>query len=254
MGGTDVEAALDAVRKLASSCAAVLDAPVVSAVVHGSLTLDDFRPGASDLDLLLVVEGALTPSEADALVTVVRDADPDPAGGIDLLVVTREVAAAPIGRPSVELQVGCSAGAAGRLEVERRRDRVPDLLPELSMARADGHALAGASPSEVIGEVPADVVRRNGLHWLRTWLDRTHDEANAVHMVLTACRMWRFALEGRHCSKSSAARWALARDPGLVAVHQALARRTGETTAPVAPDDIGQVLVTVLEDLEEHSG
>jgi hypothetical protein len=248
MEGTDVGAAFVAVRRLASSCAAALDAPVVSAIVHGSLTLDDFRPGRSDLDLLLVVEGGLTAPESDALVGVVRDADLGPAGGIDLLVVTREVAAAPTEHPSVELQVERSAGSAGDLEVAGRRDLVDDLLPELSMARADGHALRGAPPPEVIGEVPSDVVRRNGLRWLRTWLDRTDDEKNAVHMVLTACRMWRFAVEDRHCSKSSAARWAVERDPSLVAVHQALARRRGEATTAIAPDDVRQVLVHALGD------
>jgi Domain of unknown function (DUF4111) len=33
--------------------------------------------------------------------------------------------------------------------------------------------------------------------------------------VLTACRVWRFAEEGRHASKAAAAEWALGRDPTL---------------------------------------
>ncbi|WP_414690685.1 nucleotidyltransferase domain-containing protein [Nocardioides sp.] len=102
----DKRDALAAVERLTRSCEAVLDASVVSVIVHGSLTLDDFQPGRSDLDLLLVVDDALSTPETESLVSVVRDADPGPAGGIDLTVVTREAAAAVADRPCLELHVG----------------------------------------------------------------------------------------------------------------------------------------------------
>ena len=244
--------AVAAVERLVGSCEAVLDTPVVSAILHGSLALADFRPGRSDLDLLIVVDDPLADSEADALVAAVRDADPGPAGGIDLVVVTRESAAAPAERARLELHVGRYAGPSTGLEVERRHDHVPDLWPELSMARADGLAICGADPREVIGEVPADVVRQRGVHWLNVWLTLTDDDANAVHMVLTACRIWRFAVEGTHCAKSSAARWALEREPSLVAVGQALSERQGAPHTTFDPDQVRHVLVTVLEKVRDH--
>jgi hypothetical protein len=177
----------------------------------------------------------------------VRDADIGPAGGVDLLVVTRESAAAPAA--CRELQVGRYPGPSEELEVARREEQVPDLWPELSMARADGQALAGAGPREVIGEVPFDAVRANGLHWLRVWLDLADDDENAVHMVLTACRIWRFAMEGKHCSKSAAARWALEQNPSLVAISQALSQRKGADTATIEPEDVRTVLMTVLHSI-----
>jgi len=48
--------------------------------------------------------------------------------------------------------------------------------------------------------------------------------------VLTACRVWRSAEEGRHCSKTTAGRWALARDPTLGVVADALHQRHGDPT------------------------
>ena len=250
MTGDDEQKAVAAVEHLARSCVAAVDVPVVSAILHGSLTLDDFRPGRSDLDLLLVVDGDLTPSEAQALVAVVRDADPRPADGIDLTVVTRESAAAPAEHPSLELHVG-RYGPSADLEVEGRDEHVPDLWPELSLARADGRALDGADPREIIGAVPSDLVRERGVHWLTVWLDLTDDDKNASLMVLTACRIWRFAAEGTHASKSSAARWALDQDPSLVAVEHALTQRSGGPHTTFGPDDVRRVLETVLQEVQE---
>jgi hypothetical protein len=50
------------------------------------------------------------------------------------------------------------------------------------------------------------------IHRYRAFL-LTDDAENAAFMVLTACRIWRFALESVHCSKAQAAQWALDRDP-----------------------------------------
>ena len=186
--------AVAAVKRLADSCAEILQTSLVSAILHGSLTMDDFRPGSSDLDLLLVVERALEPSETDALLEAVRAADLGPAGGVDLLVVTRRTAELPADCPGRELLVGRWPDTGEELEVEGRADCVPDLWPELSEARANGRSLLGPEPSRVIREVPRDRVRANGVGWLRTWLELIDDDKNAVHMVLTACRMWRFEL------------------------------------------------------------
>lgn len=244
------EAAVAAAKRLADSCTDILQATVVSAVLHGSLTMDDFRPGRSDLDLLLVVERGLTSSEADALVGAVRAADLGPAGGVDLLVVTRRTAETPADHPGRELLVGRWPRSGAELEVEGHDDHVPDLWPELSEARANGRSLLGPEPRAVIGEVPPDRVRANGIGWLRTWLERIDDDKNAVHMVLTACRMWRFELTGEHTSKTDAARWALERDPSLIGVELALSARTTSATPRIAPREVEKVLHQVLRDLE----
>lgn len=247
------EAAVVAVKRMADSCADILQTTLVSAILHGSLTLGDFRPGRSDLDLLLVVERGLTLSEADALRCAVRETDIGPAGGVDLLVVTRRTAETPADYPGRELQVGWWPGSGEELEVEGHDDHVPDLWPELSEARANGRSLLGPEPHSVIGEVPHDRVRANGIGWLRTWLERIDDDKNAVHMVLTACRIWRFEVTGKHVSKTDAARWAMERDPSLVGVELALSARTASDVPVIADRDVERVLIRVLRDLEEHA-
>lgn len=244
------DGAVAAVTRLAESCAGILQSSLVAAILHGSLTMEDFRPGSSDLDLLLVVDSSLESRDADALIRAVRAAHLGPAGGVDLLVVTRRTAESPGSHPSRELAVGRWPGHGEELEIEGPEDHVPDLWPELSEARANGRSLVGREPREVLGEVPTHLVRANGTSWLRTWLGLIDDDRNAAHMVLTACRVWRFELTGEHTSKTDAGTWALARDPSLAGVERALSARTLLLAPQIAPREVERVLLRVLRDRE----
>lgn len=93
MSGVEDEA-VAAAKRLADSCADILHTTLVSAILHGSLTMDDFRPGRSDLDLLLVVERGLTSGETDALVGAVGAADPLLIG-VELALSERTTSHAP---------------------------------------------------------------------------------------------------------------------------------------------------------------
>ncbi|GIE99343.1 aminoglycoside adenylyltransferase domain-containing protein [Paractinoplanes rishiriensis] len=223
--------------KLVDEIARIAGPALRSVILHGSLAAGGYRPERSDIDLLAVVEGGLSDDQIAALVAAVRRSD----GRIDLQVVTAAVAAAPSPEPALELLVGRHDESA-ELEVEIRVDRAPDLLAELSMARADGRALAGAPPHEVLGEVPAAWVVARGRHWLGVWRGLTDDAGHAAFMVLTACRIWRFAVEGRHSPKIEAAEWVLARRPSLTAVRQAVRQYEDQPGAPVDPRGIADVL------------
>ena len=74
--------------------------------------------------------------------------------------------------------------------------------------RADGRSLVGPQPAAVVGAMPDEWVVAYGDEALERW-QHTDDAEHAALMVLTACRIWRFAVEGVHCSKTEAARWAL---------------------------------------------
>jgi hypothetical protein len=95
---------------------------------------------------------------------------------------------------------------------------------ELSVCRAHGRSLLGAAPAELLGEVPDRWVVAAGDAQLAAWQAIGDDPPYAELTVLTACRVWRFAEEGRHASKAAAAQWALGRDPTLGVVGDALRR------------------------------
>jgi hypothetical protein len=244
MADEDEQRALSAADRLADLCVDVVGPGLRSVVLHGSLAAGGFRPGRSDIDLLAVVDGSLSDSQAAAVEHGVRTADAGPADRVDLHVVTSESAGHPTRTPALELQVG----RYGHEVDVARRVTDADLLAELSMARSTGRSLRGAEPVDVIAPVPPEWVVDRNRYWLTTWRDRTDDEKNAAFMVLTACRMWRFALEQVHCPKPDAAAWALARDPSLDVVRQALRQYDVDPVAPVDADGIAVLLDVVLHD------
>jgi hypothetical protein len=233
-------------RWLAYQVAEIVQGDLRSVIVHGSIATGDFLPGRSDIDLLVIVDAGLTGGQHDALERLVRGAELGDATGVDLHVVTAAVAAAPSRTPPLDLFVGRHASG---VEVTRTGDA--DLPVELAMARSGGLALHGPPPKEVIGEIPAAWVLDRGRHWLTTWQRLTDDDEHAAHMVLTACRIWRFAAEGRHCGKVDAAIWAAAWDPGLVAIGAALHRYTTGQRGRIEPSAIGRVLDRVLREMAD---
>lgn len=218
----------------------------MSAILHGSLAGGGFVEGHSDIDLLVVVERSLEEDELrglERLLTAWVEAGPEEA---DVRVVTRRAAAVLMPSPPMELYVGL---LGTRLEIQRRVDE-PDLLPELAVARVSGEALLGEPPSAVIGDVPREWLLALGDRYLARWQQLTDDDQHAELTVLTACRIWRFAAEGVHCSKADAGAWVLARDPELTAVRGALLRHSGEAAA-IAPGDVADLLARVRGELAD---
>src|SRR5690242_17371713 len=222
MAGAEKLSAVTAAERFADSLVDIIGPTVRSVILHGSLSSGGFRPGSSDIDVLAVIDGDLADAQVTALEQLTRHADLGDAAGLDVHVVTSEVAGRPTRAPALQLHIGRYLGGSVDFEMERRVSACPDLLAELSIARAGGRALSGAAPPDLIAPIPADWIIERGMHWLLTWRTLTDDAENAAFMVLTACRIWRFAKENVHCSKLQAAQWALDRDPSLTAVRQAL--------------------------------
>jgi hypothetical protein len=134
----------------ARAAAAALGDTVAAVILHGSLTIGDYLPGRSDVDLLAVVDGPLDDARLDALTGAVAG-EPPPAR-VDLRVVTRKLAAAPTPAPPMEAYLELTPGSG--VQVERRHPGERDLVVEFSVCRAHGRSLVGAPPAELIGEVP----------------------------------------------------------------------------------------------------
>jgi hypothetical protein len=81
------------------------------------------------------------------------------------------------------------------------------------------------------------------------WERLTDDAAHAELMVLTTCRIWQFNAERVHSSKSDAGRWALARDPSLIAVEEALRQRAIDPEAPIGEDGIRRLIAIVRREI-----
>jgi hypothetical protein len=238
------EQALRFAQALARACARALGEAVAGVILHGSLTLDDYLPGRSDLDLLVVVDDPLTEAQLDALTDTLAGQRQWAPGPVDLRLVTRQVAASPTPAPPMEASLRLTPGSRVRLE-ERRHPGERDLAVELSVCRAHGRSLLGAAPAELLGQVPDRWVVAAGDAQLAAWQAIGDDPKHAELTVLTACRVWRFAEESRHCSKTAAGQWALQRDPTLQVVGDALQHRLRDLDHPIDPAQVGRLLALV---------
>jgi hypothetical protein len=236
---------------LAASCAGALGRTVVGVILHGSLTLDDYVPGRSDVDLLVVVDDPLTDAQVAALTQTVERQRPRAPGRVDLRVVTRQVASSPTPAPPMELYIEITPGSG--LQVERRHPGERDLVVEFSMCRAHGRSLLGAAPAELIGELPDRWVLAVGDAQLADWEVIGDDPKHAELTVLTTCRIWRLADEGRHCSKTAAGQWALGRDPTLQVVRDALRRRHHDPAGQIDAAQVQRLLMLVRARLAERA-
>jgi hypothetical protein len=245
--GTARREALAFAAKLAACLSDAIGSAVVSVVLHGSLTLGDFVPGRSDIDLLTVVDDRLTTDQLEAIRDAVdRPRDRAPAR-LDLRVVTAPTAALPTPAPPLEAAVVLRPRQL--LEMQARIAQEPDLVVELSVARAHGRTIMGGAPEAVIAPVPRAWLVEIGDRQLAAWERLTTDDRHAELMTLTACRIWRFAVEGVHCSKTAAGRWALERDPSLPAVAKALRRRAVEPDVRIEANAIASLLARVRREL-----
>lgn len=234
-------------RRCAAICRDELGEVASSVSLHGSLVFGDYRPGRSDIDLLLIVERRLDDKEFERLARAAQAEHARAPARVDLRAVTRAVAASPTEEPPMELSVTVDPHSGGA--IERRHPGERDLAVELSVCREHGLSLAGAVPRSLIAEVPRAWVLKYGAALLEGWQSLTDDAEHAELMVLTACRIWRFYGEGIHCSKSAAGAWALARDPTLRAVRQALRQRNVDPTQPVEPAEIARLIGMVHDTL-----
>ena len=185
---------------------------LVGVYLHGSAALGDYDPARSDVDILAVCAAPLGATERARLGPALgRDALPCPAGsGLEFSLVTQAAARDPSRTPAFELH-----GWDGHGRVypgDGRGD--PDLPLHYAVVRQTGIAIFGLPAADVLRDVP----RAEQLGLVADELDWTVEHAGPSTRVLTACRAWALAVDGRFRSKRDAAEWALEHGgPALVA-------------------------------------
>lgn len=197
-----------------------LEPGLVGAYLHGSLAAGAFHPPKSDVDLLFVVRGPLSPEVREHFtrrcVEVSRGRPL--VGGLECSVVrARSAREVPHPMP-FEAHFGEEHTAdvlEGRIDYGVTR-RDPDLAAHVQAVREVGTVLRGAPVEEVFGPVPrADFLDSVGrdLAWI---LEGDHLVESPVYGVLNLCRMLWVAESGSERlvpSKEEAALWALERIP-----------------------------------------
>jgi streptomycin 3"-adenylyltransferase len=228
-------------QALTAEVADVLGSRLVGTYPHGSLVLGGYRPSRSDIDVIVVVEDALSADEQAGLAArLVYDALPCPAIGLELSVVTRAVAAAPSARPAFELHVTTAAQDRKVVDGHGHPGDL-DLVLHFAVCHALGYEpFSEVPPALVLGQVNDEL----------TWaIEHVPDE----YAVLNACRALRYATDGALVSKVAGGEWALARFAGAdrTIVRAALARQTGtDEEARLDPTDVRRFVADLQRQVE----
>ena len=219
---------------LTAAARGVLGAGLIGAYAAGSVALDAYQPGRSDVDVALVCAGPLPDGTKRALVAALRhEALPCPARGLELVVYTRQAARSGTSAPGFEMELNTGA------RMDFRATYAPELRPaadglfwyalDRSILHATGLALLGEPARDAFAEI--DDLRtplREALAW---WL--ALPGPGAEDAVLGACRSLARVRHGVWLDKVAAGRRIIEDgDDGAALIARCVAARTGGGPGP----------------------
>jgi hypothetical protein len=215
---------------------AILGGELTAVYPTGSVALDGYVPGRSDIDLMAIVERAPPPATLRAIAARLSHAElPCPATGLEFVLYPT----------STVTGGGVEAGYALDLNTGR------ELPPKVGLDPGDGPrfwyaidrdichqcdlTLFGPPPHAVIRPVPFERLLPVVIESVRAHADALVEHGD--NAVLNGCRALRFGAQRRWYAKPVAARWALGAAPDfrpLIAAAIA-SHRAGRATRPPVP-------------------
>lgn len=204
MNGPPDPAVRTYLTEVARRCPDVLGDRLVGVYEGGSLALDGYRPGRSDIDLAVVVTGRLDDGAKRSLVSSLRHENlPCPARGLELVVYRAEVAAAGGVDPGFEVELNTGARMGFRATYDPADRPAADgqfwYAIDRGILSDHGRAVVGP-PAGTVFTGPSDWDLRQLLaRSLRWHLDAA--AAAADDSVLNACRALVRVRHGRWLAK-----------------------------------------------------
>jgi streptomycin 3"-adenylyltransferase len=198
-------------QDVASAMAAVLGSRLVGTYLHGSAVLGGFDARRSDVDILVVCDGAVPAAQRTSTAAALGEQRlPCPARGLELSMVTAQAARQVTAAPAFELHMTTAPEDAKVIDGHGRGGDA-DLVLHFAVCRSAGRLLGPGRPAAgVFGPVPDGLVRTQLAAELRWGAGHAAGE----YAVLNACRAWRFAADGVLVSKVAGGRWAMRRVRG----------------------------------------
>ena len=219
--------------ELTARLRALVGADLLGVYAGGSIALDAYTPGRSDVDVAAVTRRALALPDKQAIVSELRhESFPCPARGLELVVYAEESVGEASAEPGFELELnsGREMPFHAAFDPSGANGTHWYVLDRAILAR-HGVPLVGPHPSALFADVPRALVLpalAESIRWFAA------DDAPGSSAVLNACRALRYAAEGRWSAKAEAGRWALEHlDGDRELIAEAL--RAHETGEPLDP-------------------
>ncbi len=214
--------------------------------LHGSLALDDFVAGKSDVDLCAVVPELRDDQRSRLADAVSPDRIPPEGGGFDIHVITLGAARTGGWAPIREMWVAFNTSWKFHLE---GRSADHDMCLTFEMCRRHGRVLFGPDTKDVFEPIERAHLLAASKQEIEEWQSyepiMQWDSA-----ALSACRAWWLSKEDELGSKTAAGRWA--RSKGFPVVELALAHRAGTHVSAPDQSDVHELLRHVHNLLERN--
>jgi hypothetical protein len=230
------------VERLLGEGAEALGVDLYGAYVIGSVATGDLAGDASDLDLLLVHDGAPLPrstrlATGERLADVAADC---PLRGVEAVLYRAEVLAAPTYPLPIALNVNGGRDLPRR--VETASEQPFWFLLDVAAARDAALTLLGPPADEAIAPIPRPAIVA-ALRDSDVW-HRAHGGTGA-DAVLNAARAWCWLVTERWRSKTAAGRWLL--DQPDAAPHHGITRAALAERAAGSDTDLDAAPVRALQ-------
>ena len=231
------------------ACRGALGDKLTGVYLHGSMAMGCFNPAKSDIDIIIIVESAMSDGEKLRLLKdFLRLNESAPQKGLEISAVRREFCRPFVYPTPFELHFSPMYAQKIRENPEeyiafKGVDR--DLAAHFTIINHYGKLLWGKPIGDVFGKVP----RCDYLDSIRFDVENAREDIieNPMYTILNLCRVLAFAREGLCLSKKDGGQWGLKNVPGEY--HDLIARALCHYTsdAPMGvPGDIGEKLASYM--------
>ena len=211
--------------QVAAVLARLLGRQVVGVYFVGSVALDGYIPGESDIDIAAVAESALTANQREEVAAAIVELSAAcPTRGLEFTLYRRDIA----GSPPVGADFEVNANGGPRMPVAVHLDASAELgfwyVLDRAIAHRSGLAISGPPARSVFADAPRSTLLE-AMYQSMSW-HRAHEKAT-LYSVLNACRAWRFIELDVLGSKLEGAEWARERWPDKDVIDAVIALRRG---------------------------
>ena len=216
----------------------------------GSGTFNDFLPGKSDLDIVVVIDQQVNEKALDELAKLLDHQNiPCPAEGLDIVIFRKNSILHLVEEPHCEFWF--ATGEKWEQEDwEGAENR--EMLIFIELCRRNGKTLFGSSPQTYFPKVKRKWLLR-AFHEMLVWhkgkiLDPFHDPLGQ-NSILNACRVLAYFRTEDLLSKTAGGKWYLENVEKDKLVQSALSVRVDDLEVKIEKEEIDALLTKVIKEL-----
>ncbi|WP_034438981.1 aminoglycoside adenylyltransferase domain-containing protein [Clostridium ihumii] len=190
----------------------IFERNLIGVYLHGSSVMGCFNPTKSDLDILFVVESAITDIQKKMFMDVIIALnDNAPAKGIEMSIVRSEycknfVYPTPFDLHFSNMHLNWYKSNPTEY-IEKMNGKDPDLAAHFVITKNRGIVLYGKPINDVFGEIPSEAY----LDSIKRDIADSQDEVidNSIYIILNLCRVLAYVQDRLVLSKKEGGEWGI---------------------------------------------